>query len=48
MVAKTCFSWLKMMIYWINTMKLGTRLKYILNIKFHSIPVYDENTWKPK
>ena len=30
------------MLYWIDTMKFGTRLE-TLNIKFHSMPVYDEN-----
>ena len=37
----------KNMMCWINTMKFGTRLK-TLNIKLHSIPVYDEKYMKAK
>ena len=36
-----------MMVYWIDKMKFGTRLE-TLNIKFHSMPVYDENYIKAK
>ena len=35
------------MVYWIDKMKFGTRLE-TLNIKFHSMPVYDENYIKAK
>ena len=33
---------------WINTTKLGTRLKIHLCLKFHSTPVYDEKYIKAK
>ena len=32
----------------INTIKFGTRLKKILNFKFHSKPVYDQKYLKAK
>ena len=40
---KTCLFLLE-----INTIKFGTRLKKILNFKFHSKPVYDQKYLKAK
>ena len=48
MEKKICLSWLKMTMCWINTTKFGTKLKENLNIKFHSMPVYDEAYIKAK
>ena len=33
---------------WINTMKVGDKIKGKLNTKFHSIPVYDKQYKSPK
>ena len=43
-----CLSWLKMIMCWTNTIKFGTRLQKKLNIKFHSMPIYDETYTKVK
>ena len=44
---KTCPSWLKMTMCWINQSNFK-KVKEELNIKFHSMPVYDETYIKAK
>ena len=48
MVEKICPLRLKMIMYWENLMKFGTKLKKMLSIKFHINPVYDEKYIKAK
>ena len=47
MVEKICPSKLQMIAYWLNIMKLGTRLKRHYT-QFHTIPNHDEKYIKAK
>ena len=43
-----CLLWLKMTMCWINTIKIWDKVKEKVNIKFHSMPAYDETQIKAK
>ena len=45
---KECLSLSKMIVYWLNIIKIWNKIKKTLNMKFHSNPVYDEKYIKAK
>ena len=44
---RKCLLWLKMIVYCLNILKFGTKIK-TLKLQFQSIPVYDEKHIKAK